>query len=222
MQTHHTPSCRAIIFDMDGVIVDSEPIHARAFEDIFSDLGFGENHGIHFPDYYGRTDRLVWEVFLDRHTVDCTLESLIERKQKRFFDILRATKPIFEPIPDLVERLAARYPLAVASGSSHAVIDEVLAIGSLRSHFNAVVSSHDVARGKPAPDVFLRAAECLGIDPRDCVVIEDAPAGVAAARTAGMQVIAITNSVPADQLDQAHRIVGNYEELACALPTPIN
>ena len=204
---------RAIIFDMDGVIVDSEPRHERAFREIFHEMGYGQTHGIHFPDYYGRSDRALWVDFIAKHQPPQPLDELLAWKQSHFLKILQADQPIFAALPDLVAKLAARHQLAVASGSLHPVIDEVLAMKNLRQFFPVVVSVQDVARGKPAPDVFLRAAELLRVEPRDCCVIEDSAAGVEAALAAGMSVIAITNSLPREQLTRATRVVGTYEEI---------
>jgi HAD superfamily hydrolase (TIGR01509 family) len=203
----------AVIFDMDGVIVDSEPRHEKAFLEIFKELGFSETHGIHFPDYIGRSDKAVWVDFIARHQPPHSYEDLTAMKQNRFLEILRAEQPIFDGLPELVAKVAAKYPLAVASGSLHPVIDEVLVLKDLRPYFSAVVSIQDVARGKPAPDVFLRAAELMGKSPKECVVIEDSVAGVEAGRAAGMQVIAITNSFTAEKLSRADHIVKNYEEI---------
>lgn len=200
----------AVIFDMDGVIVDSEPLHERAFLDTFARIGKASDHGIHFPDYYGRSDQVVWRDFLTAHQPPQSLAELSRMKQERFLELLRAEQPIFRPIPELVRALASRGPIALASGSNHAVIRAVLELSDLRRHFTAVVSADDVARGKPAPDIFLHAAECLGIPPTECVVIEDSVAGVAAGRAAGMKVIGITNSVSADQLREAHAVVAGY------------
>ena len=204
---------RAIIFDMDGVIVDSEPRHERAFREIFHEMGYGQTHGIHFPDYYGRSDRALWVDFIAKHQPPQPLDELLAWKQSHFLKILQADQPIFAALPDLVAKLAARHQLAVASGSLHPVIDEVLAMKNLRQFFPVVVSVQDVARGKPAPDVFLRAAELLRVEPRDCCVIEDSAAGVEAALAAGMSVIAITNSLPREQLTRATQVVGTYEEI---------
>lgn len=203
----------AVIFDMDGVIVDSEPRHEKAFLEIFDQLGFGATHGIHFPDYIGRSDKAVWLDFIARHQPPYTYEDLTALKQNRFLEILRAEQPIFDGLPELVCKLAAKYPLAVASGSLHPVIDEVLVLKDLRPFFSAVVSIQDVTRGKPAPDVFLRAADLLRKRPEDCVVIEDSVAGVEAGRAAGMQVIAITNSFAKEKLGGADHIVKTYEEI---------
>jgi beta-phosphoglucomutase len=210
----------AIIFDMDGVIVDSEPRHERAFREIFHELGYGENHGIHFPDYIGRSDRALWLDFIEKHRPPQPLEELLAAKQNRLIEILRREQPIFPGLPELLEKLAPHYRLAVASGSNHPVIDEVLAMKQLRRFFSAVASTQDVGKTKPAPDVFLHAARLLGVPPARCCVIEDSAAGVAAARAAGMEVIAITNSLPREQLAGATHIVDSYAEIERLLVPP--
>ncbi|MFA6543548.1 MAG: HAD family phosphatase [Limisphaerales bacterium] len=207
------PLFSAIIFDMDGVIIDSEPRHERAFLDVFEQMGYGQTHGVHFEQYIGRSDRAVWLDFIARHNPKWTIEELTAWKQNHLIDIIRREQPIFDGLPELVTKLAARYRLAVASGSVHPVIEEVLAMKSLRQFFPVVVSVQDVAQGKPAPDIFLRAAELLGVAPADCCVIEDSAAGVTAARAAGMTAVAITNTLPAEKLAHAQHIVRTYEEI---------
>jgi HAD superfamily hydrolase (TIGR01509 family) len=205
---------KAVIFDMDGVIVDSEPRHERAFLDVLQQIGCSDNHGMRFSDYIGRSDREIWTDFLARHKPLQTLEQLLAMKRDRVVEIIRREQPLFKGLPELVEKLATRYQLAVASGSDKAVVEEVVSLQGLRRFFPVIVSCADVERGKPAPDIFLRAAELLGVIPKDCWVIEDSKPGVAAGLAAGMQVIAITNTHPADELARAMRVVGNYEEIA--------
>lgn len=202
-----------IIFDMDGVIVDSEPRHEQAFREIFQEMGLGERHGIDFSQYLGRSDRALWLDFIDLHKPTQTLEHLTDWKQRRFLEIIEAEQPIFEDLPELVSRLGEHYKLGLASGSLHPVIDCVLAMKNLRQHFSAIVSVQDVARGKPAPDIFLHAAELLGAAPQECCVIEDSAAGVEAGLAAGMHVIAITNSLPKNRLARAHQVVSSYREI---------
>lgn len=204
---------KAIIFDMDGVIVDSEPHHERAYLEMFSQLGYAENHGVNFNDYVGRSDRALLEDFIARLRPAHSLETLNEWKKDRFLEILNREQPIFEDLPELVPRLGKRYRLAVASGSQHPVIDAVLALKNLRQHFELTVSSTDVTHGKPAPDIFLRTAELLRIAPTACCVIEDSGPGVRAAAAAGMDVIAITNSLPREKLAGATWIVDDYAEI---------
>lgn len=203
----------ALIFDMDGVIVDSEPRHERAFREVFEELGYAQSHGIHFPNYYGKSDQAVWEDFIEKHQPEQSFEELMERKQSRFLEILREDQPIFEGLPELLEHVAPYYPLGLASGSLHPVIDEVLELRQMRRFFPVVVSVQDVARGKPEPDIFLRAAELLRVAPSKCCVIEDSAAGVTAAVAAGMTVVAITNTLMPDQLKHAHEVVATYEAI---------
>jgi HAD superfamily hydrolase (TIGR01509 family) len=204
---------KAIIFDMDGVIVDSEPLHERAFLEVFAEMGYAANHGVDFAAYYGRSDLELWVDFVAKHRPNQPLEELVEWKHSRLVKILREKQPIFPGLPELLEKCAARYRLAIASGSTHRVINEVLAMQNLRRLFLAVVSAEDVAEGKPAPDIFLRSAELLGVEARECCVIEDSAAGVAGALAAGMSVIAITNSLPAEKLARATSIVRGYAEI---------
>ncbi len=210
---HSKSSLRAIIFDLDGVIVDSEPLHEQAYREVFAELGYGESHGIDFTRYYGKSDQALWEDFVAKHEPKQPFAELFALKQGRFLDILRRERPIFRGLPELVERLAARYKLAVASGSSHPVIETALSLQNLRRFFPVVVSALDVPRGKPAPDIFLRVAELLGVASAACCVIEDADVGVEGALAAGMSVIAITNTLPVEKLAKATRVVSSYGEI---------
>lgn len=207
-------SFRAIIFDMDGVIVNSEPHHEHAFREVLDELGYPNLGGLTFSNYVGRSDSDLWVDFIARHRPAHSLAELLARKRERMIRRLRETQPLFDGLPELVARLAPRFPLAVASGSEHPIIHTVLELGNLRQFFGAVVSASDVPQGKPAPDIFLQAAKLLGIAPSDCVVIEDSKPGVAAGRAAGMQVIAITNTHPAVELSAATHVVESYDRLA--------
>lgn len=204
---------QAIIFDMDGVIVDSEPLHDRAWLDLFHALGYGDRHGIHFPDYYGRSDSTLGQDFIDLHQLTQPLAELVTWKQRRFIELIRERRPVFAPLPPLVAKLAARYRLGVASGSPPVVIREVMAMAGLQSFFPVAVSVYDVGKNKPAPDVFLQAAALLETDPSRCCVVEDAAVGVEGALAAGMAVIAITNSLPRERLARATHIVSAYDEI---------
>jgi len=204
---------RAFIFDMDGVVVDSEPLHERAFLEVLEEIGYGLTHGIDFPAYYGKSDLVVWSDFIARHRPAQSLEELLARKEKKFGTLLRQEEPIFNGLPELLSKLSLRGPLALASGSRHPTINAVLAMRDLRRFFRVVVSSEDVAHGKPAPDIFIRTAELLEVVPDECCVVEDSASGVDAALAAGMTVIAITNSLPAEKLSRATSVVETYAEI---------
>jgi HAD superfamily hydrolase (TIGR01509 family) len=205
--------CQAVIFDMDGVIVDSEPRHERAFLEVVRALGYGDNHGLRFADYVGRADQELWVDFVAKHKPPQTVAKLLALKRQRILEILRREQPLFDGLPELVEKLARKYRLGLASGSERLVVDEVLALEGLRRFFAVAVTASDVKRGKPAPDIFLHAAALLGVKPNGCCVIEDSKPGVAAALAAGMQVIAITNTHPAAELANASYVVSTYEQI---------
>jgi HAD superfamily hydrolase (TIGR01509 family) len=204
---------RAVIFDMDGVIVDSEPLHERAYLEVVQELGYGDNHGLRFADYVGRPDDILWLDFIARHKPPQPFEELLDLKTQRVAEIIRREQPLFKGLPELLGKLAGRYSLALASGSERGVVEEVLRLDNLGRFFSSVVSGSDIKHGKPAPDIFLRTAELLEVKPAECWVIEDSKAGVAAGLAARMRVIAITNTYPAEELADATHVVGTYEEI---------
>ena len=204
---------KAVIFDMDGVIVDSEPRHERAFLEVVHEIGYGETHGVRWADWVGRSDHELWLDFVARHQPAQSLEQLLKMKRDRVVEIIRREEPVFAGLAELVENLSRVCKLGLASGSERPVVEAVLSLQDLRRFFSATVTASDIKRGKPAPDIFLRAAELLGIGAADCWVIEDSKPGVAAARAAGMRVIAITNTHPAHELRPATRVVANYAEI---------
>jgi len=203
----------AVIFDMDGVIVDSEARHEQAFLEVVEEIGYADRLEMEVRNYTGRSDREMWHDFVAVHRPPHSAEELLAMKRGRVLALIRAERPLFDGVPELVARLADRYPLAVASGSERLVVEEVLSLQGLGRFFSTVVADNEAPRGKPAPDIFLRAAELLGMPPDRCCVIEDSRPGVAAALAAGMPVIAITNSHPAAELAAATWVVETYREI---------
>ena len=204
---------QAVIFDMDGVIVDSEPRHAHAFFEVLQEIGHGEEHGLDWDNYVGRSDYEVWQDFIAKHKPAYSLEQLLKMKRDRVLEIIRREEPIFAGLAELVEKLSRVCKLGLASGSERPVVEAVLSLQDLRRFFSAIVTASEIKRGKPEPEIFLRAAELLGVAPRACWVIEDSKPGVAAGLAAGMRVIAITNTHPAHEVRQATRVVSSYVEI---------
>ena len=204
---------QAIIFDMDGVIVDSESRHERAFLEVVREIGYGDRLDLRFADYIGRSDQVLWLDFVAGHKPPQSVAELLAMKRQRVVELIRLEQPLFEGLPELVETLAGRYVLGLASGSEREVVEEVLGLKRLGRFFSAIVTDSDGQRGKPAPDIFLRAAELLNVAPGECCVIEDSKPGVAASIAAGMEVIAITNTHPAEDLRHATHVVRTYEEI---------
>ena len=211
---------QAIIFDMDGVIVDSEERHERAFLEVVHEIGCRDKLALRFADYIGRSDQVLWVDFVAIHKPPQTVEELLMMKRDRMIELIRREQPLFEGLPELIEKLAARYVLGLASGSERQVVAEVLEIDRLGRFFDAVVTDSDIPHGKPAPDIFLRAAELLQVPPQACCVIEDSKPGVAAGRAAGMEVIAITNTHPANELQHATHVVHTYRQIERLLLEP--
>src|SRR5436190_23218757 len=113
---------------MDGVVVDSEPLHERAFREVLEETGYARSHGIDFAAYYGKSDLVVWRDFIARHRPSQPLEELLARKEERFVALLRREDPVFSGLPELLEKMSARFPLGLASGSRHPTINAVLAL----------------------------------------------------------------------------------------------
>ncbi|MGD1017916.1 MAG: HAD family phosphatase [Verrucomicrobiia bacterium] len=203
----------AIIFDMDGVIVDSEPLHQKAFETLFAELGKKHDHGIVFHEYYGRSDGALLRDFIDKHHLPNELEDLSARKLKYFLGYLRERRPVFKELHELIPELARRYQLAVATSSSHHVADVVMEISGLGPHFHVIVAREDVRFPKPDPEVYFTTARKLGVRPSTCCVIEDSTHGVQAAKMAGMTCIGITTSLSPEQLSRADHVARNYDDV---------
>lgn len=181
----------AVLFDMDGVLVDSEPLHNDAIRDLLA------GYGIPCPDemleeFVGTRDVDMFRVLCARHALEDDPDTLALRRTALTVTRIERGVPAMPGIPDVPRRLGADgYQLAVASSSTPEIIEAILHVLGIRPLFEAVVSSAGLPRGKPAPDVFLEAAKRLGTSPARCVVVEDAPHGVAAAKAAGMTCVAI-------------------------------
>jgi HAD superfamily hydrolase (TIGR01509 family) len=204
---------KAVIFDMDGVIVDSEPQHERAFAEVVKLIGYSDRLKLRFSDYVGRSEFLLWSEFVELHQPPQSVAELMVLKRGILVEMIRRERPLFKGLPELVGVLAERYSLAVASGSERPVVEAVLELEGLKNFFPVTVTDSDIRRGKPAPDIFLRAAELLGVAAEECWVIEDSVPGVTAGVAAGMRVIAITNTHKASVLGHATHVVGSYSEI---------
>ncbi|MFD1657716.1 HAD family hydrolase [Streptomyces caeni] len=182
----------AVIFDLDGTLVDSEPNYFEAGRQLLAEHGIMGFTWAEHQRYVGISTRETLELWKERYRIEAPLEELLAGTNRRYLDLARASTPVYPEMRKFVELLAAEgVPMAVASGSSPEAIEAILAGTGLASWFAAAVSADEVAHGKPAPDVFLEAARRLGAPFADCVVLEDAAPGAAAAHAAGMRCIAI-------------------------------
>jgi len=202
---------QAVIFDLDGVICDTEPIHVRSWQALFAEKG------IKVPEEeilegVGITDRALLEEILARRSMQADVSDWLIAKRKIYLDLLQESVPAFPGAVELVRQLSWNWPLAIVSSAWRIAIETVTRKLDIRRHFRVIVAKEDVTRHKPSSEPFLTAATELGVDPVDCAVIEDSLAGVEAAGRAGMLCIAVTNSFPADRLDGADLIVDSLKQ----------
>ena len=210
----------AVVFDFDGVLADTEPLHLRAFQETFAARGWSLDPGSYVERYLGYDDAGLVEVFardrglaLDADDVG----ALLDAKSRAYRRLIESGAVLCPGAARCVARLATRHPLAIASGALRAEITDILEGAGLLAPFRAVVGVDDVARSKPAPDCYLRAAELLGVPPHDCVAVEDSRRGLEAARSAGMRTIAVTTTSPAADLAAADRILTDLTALTDAV-----
>lgn len=182
----------SVIFDLDGTLVDSEPNYFEAGRQILAEHGMPGFTWADHERYVGISTLETVTLWKREYGLDATVEELLAAKNRRYLELSRTATRAYPEMRKFVELLATEgVPMAVASGSSLEAITVILAGTGLDAHLRTVVSADEVDRGKPAPDAFLEAARRLGVAPGDCVVLEDAAPGAAAAHAAGMRCIAI-------------------------------
>lgn len=209
---------RAVLFDMDGVLVLSGPAHWLAWREATGRRGIELTHE-QFLSFNGFTNRDICARLWGEAATPAFVDEVAEHKEGAFRDAIRSCVPLAPGCRELLanlRRLGAS--IAVGSSAPQGNVDLVLDGGGIRPYFQAVVHAGMVARGKPAPDIFLRAAELLEVAPACCLVVEDAPSGVRAAIAAGMQVVGVlTNHAAAELLDEgAGRVVESLLDLDAA------
>ena len=205
----------AVIFDLDGVLIDSEEVWDEARREFVADQG-GRWHDDAQRDMMGMSSP-EWSGYVrEKLGVDLSPERISEEVVARLSDLYRARLPLLPGAREAVERLAREWPLGLASSSNRELIDLVLDVAGLGRFFRVTVSSEEVSRGKPAPDVYLEAAGQLDVPPDRCAAIEDSQNGIRAASSAGMRVIAIPNPAfpPGEEaLAAADRILESLDAL---------
>jgi len=207
----------ALIFDVDGVIADTEVLNARASVLMFKELYNTNVQSDDFRPFVGTGDERYVEGVAEQYGVTIDTQAAVQRRADNFFKLLQN-----EPLPaaagvlDLVEA-ARRDPetkVAIAtSGQKAKQFPVILGAGLKLEWFDAVITGDDVTKKKPDPQIYLLTAERLGVPPQRCVVVEDAPAGVQAAKRAGMACLAVTSTVTAEELEGADRVVGRLDEV---------
>ncbi|MHC1572214.1 MAG: HAD family hydrolase [Methanosarcinales archaeon] len=205
---------RAVIFDMDGVLTDSMPAHALAWQRAFEEIGIR----IEPMDIYlleGSNHSGIVEAILERYDREYSeeLKTELSRRKIQIFNTLY--KPsTYRGVKKLITMLKSKnLKLAVASGSNHATVHQIIERCFEPGTFKTILTGDDIENGKPAPEIYQKAISRLRLTPRECIVIENAPRGIAAAKKAGCTCIAITTTLPPQHLKDADIIVKSHEEL---------
>ncbi|CAI6056152.1 Phosphoglycolate phosphatase [Paenibacillus sp. JJ-100] len=212
---HHLP-IQGVIFDMDGVLIDSEPIYFEIERSSFDHFGAAVTVEEHHS-FVGVTLESMWQQVINKYQVKVPLEEILVYHQQHVMEqMLAHTELVGMPgVERWVQWLhEQQIPIAVASSSPRALIDLIMEKTGLGSYFEVRMTGEEVEHGKPAPDIFLAAAERIGISPEHCLVIEDSRNGVQAAKSAGMRCIGYRNPGSGDQnLSKADVQISSYDEL---------
>ncbi len=209
---------KAIIFDFNGVICNDEAIHKEVFQRVLGEEGVQISDSDYSSTFLGRDDRECFRIALNIESSSedkQRISSLTQKKTAYYLKRISKDPPIFPGVVSLILQASGNLSLAIASGALRSEIEFVLDRVGILDRFQAIVSSHDIPYGKPAPDIFLKALEEINrlqnhqppISPEACLVIEDSVLGVRAALAAGMKCLAVTNSYSDSELgDALHRI----------------
>ena len=230
-----TSALQAIIFDFDGVIADSEPLHFRAFQQALAEDGLELAPKEYYARYLGYDDVGMFQAFGEDRglAMDAArVKTLVARKGAKLQAMMSAGSVLFPGAADFVRVAAQAVPIAIASGALRHEIVEIIEAAGVSDLFAAIVASGDTPESKPSPEPYRLAFERLrettgtALDPRRCVAIEDSRWGLESARGAGLRCVGVTNSYPADELTGAELVVSGLQALTlealdrlCAAPT---
>jgi len=207
---------RAIVFDFDGVLADSEPLHLRAYQEILTPHGVKLTQTEYCARYLGFDDEGAFrQIAADYELLfgDEEIELLMQEKTRVFQALLSDMDVMYPGAAACVGRLGAAWPLGIASGALKHEIELMLQSSGLRDVFRFIVAAGDTDKTKPAPDPYLRAAELHGVTPSDCAAIEDSRWGLKSAKDAGMRTIGITHTYPREELTLADVVIDSLDQL---------
>ena len=213
---------RAVIFDFDGVLANSEPLHFRAFRDVLADNGYPLTEREYYAKYLGFDDVGAFRAIAvdqGRPVSDALLAAMVARKAEHLETLERDASVLFPGAREAIARMAARGPIAIASGALRAEILRILDREELRHYFPVVISAEDTPASKPDPAPYRLAVSTLAahagvaLAPRECVALEDSRWGLQSASGAGLRTIGITHSYPAGELGEPELVITHLDEL---------
>jgi HAD superfamily hydrolase (TIGR01509 family) len=213
---------KAVIFDFDGVITDSEVLHFRSFNEILAPYGVRIETADYYKKYLGLSDKDFFQSLITEHILEVPaghIAKLVGDKKKIYEHLAQTEGRIIEGVRPFLDRLSEHHiPMAICSGALLSEIEMILEQTRLRSHFKVIVSADQVKKSKPHPEGFILTLKRLRkvvspMAPHECVVVEDSHWGLEAAQAAGMHLVAVTNSYPVEQLALAEKVVKHLDVL---------
>jgi len=206
---------KAVIFDMDGVLIDSEPLHYATDKELLKELNISVPNN-YLDKFVGMTNPVMWSQILEEFNLKNNVQEILQKQIALKIKLLDESN--YQPIQGITELLLClnekNIKMAVASSSSKVFIKAVLKKLKIEKYFKFYISGEEINKSKPEPDIFLKAAEILKIEPKECIVIEDSKNGVIAAKRAGMKCIGFINKNSGNQdLSQANYITADFNAL---------
>jgi len=209
---------KAILFDFDGVLVDTEPLHLQAFQKVLGEEGFALTERDYYAKYVGLDDKGCFQAVLSDQRPAVTasmIQRLVERKAKLFLEHLQTNLSVYPGIADFVAVTARHYRLAIVSGALRHEIEFSLEAAGIRKQFQHITAAQDVQNGKPDPEGYLHTLAVLNrqspVTASECLVIEDTIPGIQAAHAAGMRCLAVSNTFPATELSLADAVTSTLQ-----------
>lgn len=194
-----------IVFDLDGTLADTEPLHIDTWLFILNTLGLNfDESWMH--QWIGLSDRLVAEHVCEHYLKNQSVEVLQQLKQQTYRNRAITEVKLFDQVEDYLNEITQFVPIALATNSSSEDVSAVFQATNLQRHLKVVVTANDVSNLKPHPEIYQTASTLLGIDPALCFALEDSPAGIASATKAGLFAIGVENSHPSEKLKEANLI----------------
>ncbi|HKX24283.1 MAG TPA: HAD family phosphatase [Candidatus Saccharimonadales bacterium] len=196
-------SYKAILFDMDGVIVSTEPVHLAAFQATLGRMGHDLTEQDYLQHFAGRTDEDGFKQYFAFMNEEVDIPVVMDEKAKEYMRLATDQLVPYPGIIDFIREVSQRVPIALVTGSLRDEAETVLDELKIADCFTTVITANEVEHGKPNPEGYLKAAKTLGVEPADCVIIEDSPSGVKAANAAGIRSLAVLNTHSAEDLAHA-------------------
>ncbi len=205
---------KAVIFDMNGVIINDERTHQESWKVYCKKHGFNISEEDFKYKVFGRTEKDTFEFLYNRSIAPEELETFSNERVDTAIEIFKPQIKMTEGLQQLLDELAEHnIPMAVATSARKRYFSFIMDELSIRQYFKVVLTAENITKGKPDPEIYLKSADGLQINPQECVVFEDAVSGIKAAKAAGMKVVGISSTHSQEELSLADRVVNNFEDV---------